>query len=112
MRLNKGLTKENFWDDIIEQYPVPTKMFCEWVDEYKKAVNWNAMFAANETTMQLHSSKYKFHDLPYDMQVGIWIRFADDTLNQFFEQPEYSYCGDLEEDIKTVFKEIDTSEDE
>ena len=37
----------------------------------------------------------------------IWIRFAEETLDHLFEQPEYSYCGDLEEDIKTVFKEIE-----
>jgi hypothetical protein len=37
----------------------------------------------------------------------IWIRFTEETLDHLFEQPEYSYCGDLEEDIKTVFKEIE-----
>lgn len=107
MILNKGLTKENFFNEMMEQYPKATKEFCDWIDDYKASVNWNSLFKANENTMQLHSSTYKFHEIPYDMQVGIWIAFAMDTLEHLFEQPEYSYCGDLEEDIKTVFKEIE-----
>ena len=102
---------------MMEKYPKATKKFCDWIDEYKKAVNWNKLFndsysqsnikrAPNGEICSIDFSAPKFHEIPYEMQVGIWITFAEDTLDHLFEQPEYSYCGDLEEDIKTVFKEL------
>lgn len=117
MNLPTTLTKENFWNGMMGQYPLATKMFCDWIDEYKKAVNWDFLFnggveKAHYSEIQCHWSSAgktaspKFHDLPYDMQVGIWIRFAEYSLNHLFEQPEYMYCGDLEDDVKIVFKEI------
>lgn len=42
------------------------------------------------------------------MQQGIWIEFVSQTLHKFFEQPEYDYCGDLEQDIFVVFNEIES----
>lgn len=107
MKLSSGLTKENFWNEIMNQYPNATKCFCDWIDEYKKAANWSQLF--NESCHA--AGKPKFHDIPYDMQVGIWIKFATDKLNELFEQPEYEYSGDLEEDIKTVFSEINDLEE-
>ena len=105
MILREGLTKENFFNEMEQQFPNAMKLFCEWIDEYKKAVNWNERFDSESLGIN------EFNDLPYDMQVGIWIKFADDTLNRLFEQPEYSYSGDLEEDIKTVFNEINDLEE-
>lgn len=105
--IQETLTKENFWNATMEQFPKATTLFCKWIDQYKASVNWNALFSSNENTMQLHSSKYKFHEIPYEMQQGIWICFCYDTLDDFFEQSEYSYSGDLEEDIKQVFAEIE-----
>lgn len=122
MLLRKGLTKENFFNEMMEQFPNATKLFCDWIDEYKKMVNWNKLFndtysqnnikrASNGEICSIDFSAPKFHELPYDIQAGIWIRFAHDTLEELFEQPEYSYSGDLEEDIKTVFNEIDSLEE-
>lgn len=107
MHIQETLTKENFWDEMMSKYPMAMKVFCNWIDEYKEAVNWNRIFGANEDTMQLHSSKYKFHEIPYAMQQGIWIAFVNDTLHKFFEQPEYQYRFDLEEDVKEVFGELE-----
>lgn len=101
--MKENLNKENFWNEVMEKYPLATNLFCKWIDEYKEAVNWNKLFAANDNTDQLHSSKYKFHEIPYAMQQGIWIEFANDTLHRFYEQPEYEYRFDLAEDIKEVF---------
>lgn len=116
MNLRDSLTKENFWKATMEQFPKSTKLFYDWIDEYKKASNWDNLFGAHETKMNgsLVCMGYapKFHELPYDMQAGIWIRFVNDTLPQFFEQPEYEYSFDLEEDVKTVFGEIEQEIDE
>lgn len=104
MKLNQTLTKENFWNAIFSDYPKACQIFCDWIDEYKKSVEWDAVFRANEICIAP-----KFHEIPYEMQQGIWITFVVQTLPDFFEQPEYQYSGDLEEDIKEVFAEIEKS---
>lgn len=110
MNLQQTLTKENFWNEIYSKYPNATKLFCDWIDEYKKAVNWQVLFNPHfkvvEETTQIHSTP-KFHDLPHAIQQGIWIEFANDILNEYFEQPEYQYCMDLEEDIELVLSELE-----
>lgn len=115
INLRKPLTKENFWNEMLQKYPNSTKLFCAWIDKYKEVVGWHNLFGAHQTRIKGNivclGYAPKFHDVPYDMQVGIWIRFAEDTLNDLFEQPEYTYCGDLAEDIKKVFEEIDHLEE-
>lgn len=135
MELRESLTKENFWNAIMEQFPKSTKLFCDWIDQYKESVGWDALFNANYFDLHALDVKGnlkengkiasifptrtlkatvspKFHDLPYDMQAGIWIRFVNDTLSDYFEQPEYQYSFDLEEDIKIVFGEIEKELDD
>lgn len=101
MNLSTTLTKENFWNAIMEQYPKATNEFCKWIDEYKKAIEWDYLFANGL------ARKIKFHHIPYAMQQGIWFEFCNQNLDKYFEQVEYGYSGDLEEDIKTVFAEIE-----
>jgi hypothetical protein len=108
MNIEQTLTKENFFNEMMEKFPKAMKCFCDWIDEYKKAVNWDKLFTANENTDQIHSSKYKFHEIPYAMQYGIWIEYCRQKLSNYFEQPEHiSDNVDLREDIEMVFKEIE-----
>jgi hypothetical protein len=110
MRLTPTLTKENFFNEMSTKYPLAMRKFCQWIDDYKKAVNWDSLFANH---MQGYhngrpSPNIKFHHLPYAMQNGIWLEFCAQTLHTFFEQPEHSSCTvDLEEDIKGVFESIE-----
>ncbi|SEV88694.1 hypothetical protein SAMN05428988_0134 [Chitinophaga sp. YR573] len=60
------LTKENFWNKCFEKYPDATQEFCEWIDGYKASVDWEELFV----------SGIKFHDIPGEMQCGIWIEFV------------------------------------
>lgn len=99
MKVEQNLTKENFWNEQMEKFPKSMKIFCAWIDEYKKTVDWVNLF--NEHL------NIKFHDIPYEMQQGIWIAFVKDTEKDFFEQAEYQYCFDLEEDIKVMFGEME-----
>lgn len=98
MVLREKLTKQNFWIDIESQYPDAVKDFYQWLDKYKEAIDWNLLFGKT----------VKFNDVPYEFQQGIWIEFVRQNLSDYFEQPEYEYSGDLEEDIRTVFHEIET----
>lgn len=105
MNIREPLTKENFWNGMMEMYPKAMENFCTWIDEYKKAVNWDKLFPRPRDP-RIHG--IKFHDLPYAMQNGIWIEYCRQTLHKFFEQPEhYSEPLDFEEDVKMVFTEID-----
>lgn len=99
--LDKRLDKP-LWDKIQEQFPNSMKYFIYWFDHYKKAVGWEGLF--NETIIV---QAPKFHDLPYEMQHGIWISFASDVLNTLYEQPEYTPLLDVEEEVNQVFKEIE-----
>lgn len=107
MHLQDTLTKENFWNGMMEKYPKATKEFCQWIDEYKKEVAWDVLFSTTDGFP-------KFHDIPHAMQQGIWIAFCKTTLDNYFEQPEYMvhFNWDLEEDIETVFKELEPLIDE
>lgn len=61
-----------FWDKLKEKYPHAMKDFSEWIDQYKRDVNWNWIF--NET----HSTSAnipKYHDLPDAMQFGIFQEY-------------------------------------
>ncbi len=107
MEIEETLTKENFWNQIYIDYPKACKLFCNWIDEYKKAVDWNDLFNDDITNLADGYKVPKFHEIPHAMQQGIWIEFVNQNLDNYFEQPEYSYCLDLREDIKIVFSEIE-----
>jgi hypothetical protein len=80
----ESLTKENFWDALYEQYPDGMKVFCDWIDKYKAENNWEFLFNG-----EVHHTAYngfqaervktkapKFHNLPFAMQIGIYIEFC------------------------------------
>ncbi len=97
MKLEATLTKENFWNEMMAQYPKATKHFFDWIDEYKAVIDWYNLFAEG----------VKFHDVPYAIQYGIWIEYCRQSLSDFFEQPEHiSDTVDLAEDVKEVFEEM------
>lgn len=82
MKLERTLTKENFFNRMMESYPVACKRFCDWIDEYKKEADWSILF--------LHRRRYiKYHDIPHAMQLGIFIAFIRDTT------PGQDYVIDL-----------------
>lgn len=73
----ESLTKENFWNDLMEKYPEEMKLFCAWIDEYKKKVDWNNLFAST-----VNAKIPKYHDLPIAMQFGIFLQFAKESWNE------------------------------
>lgn len=85
------------WKYFEDKYPKAYEIFLKWIDKYKDTIFWDAYMRAG----------IKFHHLPYEMQQGIWMCFAQELLDEFFEQSEYLYHGDLEEDIEQVFKELE-----
>lgn len=59
------MTKEIFWDPLYAQSGGRLQQFCDWIDEYKKAVGWDETFGKD-----LH-----FHDLPIAMQIGVIFHY-------------------------------------
>lgn len=74
----KGLTKENFFNPLMEKYPKAVQAFCDWIDGYKLAVDWRGMFREIPTAGWVHPQPVKFHDLPFEMQSGVIERFFDE----------------------------------
>lgn len=93
--IRESLTKENFWNEIIQQYPNASKLFLEWINEYKKESDWNRILG----------SKVKFHDLPYAMQVGIWLEYLCNRGGCQFEIEDF-FQFDLRTDIEETFKNL------
>lgn len=79
----RALTKENFWNELQEHYPLGMKVFCDWIDIYKKVINWDLLF--NRANVQPFS--IKFHHIPYAFQLGIWYEFLADMGEDREEYP-------------------------
>lgn len=75
-----NLGKENFWNEMREIYPYSVDVFCKWIDGYKEKVGWKMLFGPD----------VKFHDLPYEMQMGIMNRFFIET---YAGEKEYARLG-------------------
>ena len=74
----ENLTKENFWNEMMQKYPLATKQFCDWIDEYKKQNNWNKLFNQGYNSFTGPIPAPKYHDLPLAMQTGIAIEFMQE----------------------------------
>lgn len=93
----ESLTKEDFWNDLYDKYPLEMKVFCDWIDKYKKEVDWNNLFSNSEIDGECY---VKFHDIPNAMQVGIFIAFTQ-------EQEEWiPFHGDVTIGMDHVIDEI------
>jgi hypothetical protein len=89
--MKNNLGKENFWNPMREKFPLAVEAFCKWIDEYKKIVDWENVIGA----------KVKFHDLPYEMQMGIMNRYF---IEMFASKEEYDLGG---ERIKAYHAEME-----
>jgi hypothetical protein len=81
----ENLNKRNFWDAMVQKYPLAVAGFLKWVDDYKTKVDWETLFnhcgliyvpdgRGNKTTT-IERPAPKFHDLPLAMQMGIWQEY-------------------------------------
>jgi hypothetical protein len=81
-----GLTKPHFWDIAMKHCPLAMAKMCEWIDTYKRQVSWHLLFA-NRAKCRSRSCRpeyVKFHDLPFDIQYGILLRFFHEHEVQVF----------------------------
>lgn len=93
--ISKQLTLENFWNEMMQKYPLATKQFCEWIDQYKAATMWR----------EIYGNFIKFHHLTYDMQLGIWLKYVliqdnEESLVENLFTGEWNYIDDLSKIIE------------
>lgn len=115
----ENLNKENFWNELQEKYPDGMKVFCDWIDKYKKENNWNILF--NNGKQKNYGTNFnrptdkngnwthdiKFHDIPLAMQIGIWIEFVSEVLAGVHEWEiedlaNHDWKKDITEHIKMI----------
>ena len=90
----ENLNKENFFNALQDKFPKGMKIFCDWIDEYKKKNNWDSLFKTpddkrpeansdpffnvglDERQKEWDARKIKYHNLPIAFQIGIWIEFV------------------------------------
>ena len=114
-----SLTKENFFDELKANYPTAWLAFDLWIDEYKKAVDWDSLFndeslISVETQISKdsrrdvfgYSKAPKFHEIPFEMQIGILLKFVTENiplLGKQFEAEIFSQSR-LKELMEMVFE--------
>lgn len=98
MKLQQPLTKRNFFNEMQHKYPNAMKHFCAWIDAYKKEVSWEMLFANTSNVIGV-----KFHDIPYEMQLGIWLEYVNQQGGCYYEIDIFEF--DLRRDMEEYFKE-------
>lgn len=104
-----NLNKENFWNELYAKFPRGTQIFCDWIDEYKKAEDWNKLFNSDseyQNAKGKNAPAPKFHDLPYAMQLGIWIEFVKSRTENDWDMEIFSDDFDLAIDISEYVEHV------
>ncbi len=107
IHLQQPLTKETFWNPMMEKYPLATAKFCEWIDEYKIAIGWKELFNDGKAWAGGITIAPKYHDLPQEMQIGIWFAFTFSIDGFEWYSPSF-YEDPLEKQIEeflSIFNE-------
>lgn len=97
-KIPDSLTKENFWDQLYADYPEEMKKFCDWIDEYKKRVEWNYLFDGYNKVDQdgnIFNTAPKFHDIPIAMQIGIFYQYATEIDTLLSMKPPVDFIFDI-----------------
>lgn len=104
----ENLNKENFWDEMEEKYPAEIHVFKGWIDVYKKEVNWNRLFREPyvDEMAGVNAPAPEFHDIPFDMQVGILMRFSSEIFHG--SQPKMT-PDDIKPMVQQTFEKLDIS---
>lgn len=92
-----NLNKENFFNAMQEKYPETMERFLEFIDSYKVTRGWELMFGCNPEI-----KAPKFHEIPYELQIGVICRFLFMRGKLFMPHPE-----DVMKWFEKMFEEIE-----
>jgi len=87
--------KKRLWAELEERYPEEVGRFKDWVDGYKERVGWAELFAPRQFVVDgaQEERRPKFHELPLEMQVGIFGLYA------FERERSEQQLGELHEEL-------------
>ena len=110
-----NLSKENTWNAIEQESPIAFAHFMAWLDEYKKSVNWRGLFNGGinyndyghgleiiEVNLCVTKAP-KFHDLPMEMQIGIMMKYLEDSIPEA-EAGFANLCKEMRNDMDDTFE--------
>lgn len=66
----ESLTQDSFWNKLELVAPTAVEMFQKWIDQYKNRLEWKLFI----------QEPVKFHSLPFDLQLGILVRFNQEVF--------------------------------
>lgn len=92
----ENLNKENTWAELKIQFPKEIKDFFDWIDEYKIAIDWKALFNSASEWQDMHGKNApapKFHDIPFEMQMGIIIAYFSER--EVLNNAIFSSCSNI-----------------
>lgn len=101
----QNLNKDNYFDALMKKYPKALELFCAWVDRYKETVGWKQLFNSDsewQNAQGKNAPAPKFHDLPYELQYGVLLRFFAEHGRLVFLPP--TEAGDW---FETIFASIE-----
>jgi hypothetical protein len=81
--MTEQLTLENFWNDAKARWPNATGNFCVWIDAYKEKHDWSRLFDFKYNGGG-PVMRYKYHELPGAMQMGIFIEWVNSVWSDPF----------------------------
>lgn len=90
-----NLSKENFFNERQRLYPKAMKLFCDYIDEYKKLVDWRSLFTTHDCDCPCDYTDFdispKFHDVPFELQVGVIMAFVEGLTPESHNQYGAAY---------------------
>jgi hypothetical protein len=97
---------------MMEMYPISCKKFCDWIDSYKAATNWDKLFNHGVihyvpgSAFKSTTSAPKFHELPHAFQLGLWHTYALQLENSewYIEELYSSNYESLQKAIEAFFE--------
>lgn len=106
----ENLNKENFWNALHEKCPDAMEHFMKWIDDYKKEIGWDGLFASGwANPLNYH---IKFHDIPFEMQNGIIARYELEVYNNKDGLGKERYentAGQYRQQVRELFIDLQKS---
>jgi len=98
------MTKDDFWNPIESRSPKQFEKFKNWVDEYKKRVDWSELWQEGEYIPCIEIKAPKVHELPDALQTGIFIQFITEIEPSYTLSLDFTNMDSVKRGIRDWFE--------
>ncbi len=98
----ENLNRKNFFDALSKRAPLALNKFQEFIDGYKREINWQKLFNTNFIDRNIN-----FENLPFEMQIGILNKFFKEYAGSMLDETHEGYLQyfyDLEKELNAIKK--------